>query len=348
MSKIFWKVNLLNLTKRSLKKLFLLLQVEKFLYKQVLSWIYFKNIYTINDVLNISDLNKKKLSSISFFLKPVLKKYFLDSDNTIKITLQLYDFSIIECVLIPNRKNHFTLCMSSQSGCILNCSFCYTGKFKFNRNLHYYEFVTQFLFAFFVLKKFFKEKKITNIVFMGMGEPLFNISVLLDFIDVLIDKNCFNISRNKITVSSSGVIDGFKALLNRKIRLALSLHSPYDYLRSNIMLINKKYNLLDLLKNVKIFSKKNYLTIEYIMLKNINDSIACVIELIKILDGLNCKICLIPFNHFNETDFICSNKNNIIFFKNFLMKHQFMTTIRKSMGVDIYGACGQLSYGNES
>ncbi|HFL8819365.1 MAG TPA: 23S rRNA (adenine(2503)-C(2))-methyltransferase RlmN [Candidatus Azoamicus sp. OHIO2] len=343
MINISWKVNLINLTPYSLKKLFFLLCLEKFMYKQFLHWLYVKNVKNILDIKNVALFTKEYVMSISFILFPVVKKTLIDQDNTVKLVLQLSNNKNIETVLIPNRKNHFTLCLSIQAGCILSCSFCCTGRINFSKNLKHYEIISQILLFKYLVKNIFKNKVITNIVFMGMGEPLFNINNLLVSIDTLSDSNSFNISRGKITVSSSGIADKFFLLNEAKIRLAVSLHASNDILRSKLMAVNKKYSISKVLNACKIFVKKDYLTIEYVMLKGVNDSNSCALELVSLLKNIKCKVCLIPFNKFFGSIYNCSEKKTIVKFKHTLNEFGITTTIRKSMGVDIAGACGQLS-----
>lgn len=343
MTSMSWKVNLINLTPRSLFKLFLLLNIEKFVCKQVLYWLYVKNVRNITFISNISNISKIKIMAVCTILEPIIKKKIIDRDNTIKIVLQVLDYGNIETVLIPNRKSHFTLCVSSQIGCMLNCSFCYTGKIKFKKNLKHCDIIYQMLVFKDVLKQLFKDKIITNIVFMGMGEPLLNIKNVLASIETFSDLNSLNVSRGKITVSSSGIIDNFVLLKKERVRLALSLHASSDLLRTKIMSVNKKYSISKILHACEIFIKKKYLTIEYVMLKDVNDSIICANELIVLLKSMKCKICLIPFNYFSSSRYTCSDKYRIIQFKKILNAGGFVTTIRKSMGVNIYGACGQLS-----
>jgi 23S rRNA (adenine2503-C2)-methyltransferase len=343
MNNFIWKLNLVNLTPASLNKLFSFLKFDRFIYKQVLHWLYVRNVTNVDDIHNLSDCNKLLIKSICYILQPSIKKQLIDIDNTVKLVLQLSDYKNVEVVLIPNRKNHFTLCLSSQAGCILNCSFCYTGKFKFNRNLNHSEIINQVLLAKRVLDNLFVKKCITNIVFMGMGEPFFNFDTLFSVIHTLVDIDSFNIRKSKITVSTSGIIENFERFYKLKVRLALSLHASNDILRTKIMSINKKYSIHHILDSCKIFTKREYLTIEYVMLKNINDSKKCAIELVNLLKNIKCKVCLIPFNYFSGAIYNCSDRQNIVSFKRVLKAHCITTTIRKSMGVNIYGACGQLS-----
>lgn len=338
-----WKINLFNFSSKSLISFCYLLNVKSYVSNQLLFWIYKKYNFDFNSYFNLSYLTRKTFLSISFFHKLNLLKSFISKDNTIKMVFSLSNNRVIEAVLIPNRKNHFTVCLSSQSGCVLNCSFCYTGKFLFLGNLKPFEIISQLLCGMSVLKSFFSNKIVTNVVFMGMGEPLFNLNNLDSAINLLTDKHAFSISSNKVTISSSGVLDKFFYIKENNLRLALSLHASNDKVRTKLMLINKKYNINKLLQECSIFTDKNYFTIEYVMLKNVNDSFAYAYELSSLLKNINCKVCLIPFNFFDSSEYNSSSKKQIVGFKKILMSNNIFTTIRKSMGVDIYGACGQLS-----
>lgn len=338
-----WKVNLLNFSPKSFISFCYLLNIKVYISSQLLNWIYKKYKLDFNNYLNLSSFTRKILSSISFFYKLNVIKSFISKDNTIKMVFLLSNNKFIESVLIPNRKNHFTLCLSSQAGCILNCSFCYTGKFLFFGNLKPFEIISQLLNGLYILNSYFSNKFITNIVFMGMGEPLFNLSNLDPVINIITYKDSFGISSNKVTISSSGILDKFFYIKKKKLRLALSLHAPNDNIRTKLMLINKKYNISKLLDACSLFTNKNYFTIEYVMLKGVNDSFDNAYELSSLLKNLNCKVCLIPFNFFESSSYECSSKMHITNFKNILKSNNIFASIRKNMGVDIYGACGQLS-----
>ncbi len=336
-----WKINLINLNPTSIKKIILLLNEKPFYYQMILLHIYNKNNANLNLIKNINNTSRFKLQNISYIKYLYIKETLLSKDNTIKLILTNNHY--IESVLIPNNKNHFTLCLSSQINCILNCSFCYTGKMKFKGNLKHWEILSQILIAKKIITKFIHKKIITNVVFMGMGEPLLNFLNLLASIKTINNKYCMNIHVNKITVSSAGITPNVIQLNNLNIRLALSLHATTNNLRTKIMTINKKYSLTELLHTCTMF-KKNNLTIEYIMLNNINDSKVDAENLSQLLKYIQCKVCLIPFNDFkkNNYKYSCSKSNNIKLFQKILKNNNIITTIRKSMGFDINGGCGQL------
>ncbi len=343
MSKIeTWKINLLNLNNFSLIKLIKLIKGKSFYSQEIIKWIYKKNIENIICIPNIKKEILKKINKTCIIKKIKIKKEIISSDNTIKWIIKTNNDNNIETVAIPNNKNHFTLCISSQIGCILNCVFCHTGKYRFKGNLRTNEIINQIYISSKRINNLFFKKKITNIVFMGMGEPLLNIKNILSAIKIITFKKAYNLHKSKITISTSGIPAGIDILNSENIPLALSLHAVNDKLRSQLMPINKKYPLNNILKKCKKYSKKNKLTIEYIMLKKINDSKKDAIKLKYLLKNIKCKICLIPFNSFRASIYETTKMSNIIFFKNTLKKLGIITTIRKKMGHDINGACGQL------
>lgn len=339
-----WHINLLNFTQNSVINLITLLKEKKFHVNQINNWIYKKNLLDINLMTNLTKSLKKKLTNICKIEKLNIRKEYIDIDNTIKWLIETHDKKIIETVAIPNAKNHFTICLSSQIGCILNCKFCATGQLKFERNLKPYEIISQLLIAKNKIAILHAEKKITNIVMMGMGEPLLNVKNILKFTSIITNKECLNISKNKITISTSGITPNIKIIAKNNIPLALSLHFTNNKLRSSLMPINKKYALKDLLNECKKYYKStNNLTIEYILINNINDSKKDACELAALLKDIKCKICLIPFNEIPETKFKTPNQTKIITFQNYLKKNGFITNIRKKRGFNINAACGQLA-----
>lgn len=338
-----WKVNLINLSHKSLKKLTVYLDLDDIMYDKLLRYLY-KECIDDCDIRMLECHVSFSISNISLVKFNYCRKRMFDKDNTVKLLFDIDSSCVgVESVLIPNRKGHYTLCVSSQSGCVLHCSFCSTGNLGFHKNLLHSEIVSQVLVAKNILNRVFKSKVITNIVFMGMGEPLFNLNNLIVSIETLSHHACLGISKNKITVSSSGVSDNFEILKKNDIRLALSLHATSDTLRTKLMSINKKSNIKVLLNKCLIFKKRDRLTIEYLMLKNINDSIDDAKNLVKLLQNIECKVCLIPFNKFDGIKYEPSSSFSMKYFKMLLNANNITATIRKSMGVDIYGACGQLS-----
>ena len=339
---IKWKINLLNLNNNSLKKLIGYIDKKNTYLKEIYYYLYKRYINNINDIKCINNNLRNTLNRVACIITQELYNENIDKYNTIKWSIKIDD-NYIELVAIPNNKNHYTLCVSSQIGCAMGCSFCFTGTKGFRKNLKPYEINNQLIQANKRINFIFKTKKITNIVFMGMGEPLLNIKNVLASINMMTYKHSHNISLNKITISTSGIIPYIKYVILHKIPLAISLHAPSDKLRSILMPINKKYSIINLLKKCKIISEYNKLTIEYVMLKNVNDSIQDALNLIKLLKNTQCKICLIPFNYFPGSIYKASNFKDIIKFRNLLVRHGIISTIRKKMGYEINAACGQLT-----
>lgn len=338
------KINLLNLSKKSIDLLLNLIKEKTFHTNQILEWVHKRNQTNINLMTNLSINLRKKLKKICKIKTLEIIKEQIDEKNTIKWLLKINKKNFIETVAIPNKKNHFTLCMSTQIGCMLNCTFCNTANQGFYRNLKPSEIISQIFNSQNIIKKtYFKNNKITNIVFMGMGEPLLNIKNLITAINIIQNKNCYNINKKKITISTSGIVPEIKNIEPLNIPLAISLHATTDKLRTKLMPINKKYNINAILAECKKYSIKNTITIEYIMLKNVNDSNNHAYELVKLIKNIKCKVCLIPFNTYKNSKYEQSNKKTIIEFQNILKNNKITTNIRKKMGDKINAACGQLS-----
>lgn len=334
-----WKINLIDLNFNSLLKLIRFLNFKIYNSKQILFWIYKRHVIDFYKMKNISKKILFILNKICIINISDIKSEVISNDNTIKWLISVDKFNSIETIAIPNRKENYTLCISSQVGCAMNCSFCCTGDQGFLRNMKSGEIISQIFQAQLRINKLFFGKKITNIVFMGMGEPLLNINNVLSSIEIIKNKFAFNIYHSKITVSTSGVLNNLWLLNKNKIKLAISLHSLDNKERSKLMPINKKYPIEKLL-----FALKNYdnFTVEYIMLKDLNDSINHAFKLVDLLSDFNCKICLIPFNYYFGSVYKQSDIKDIILFKQILIRNGMIATIRKRFGFDINGACGQL------
>jgi 23S rRNA (adenine2503-C2)-methyltransferase len=248
----------------------------------------------------------------------------------------------IETVIIPE-SNRTTLCVSSQVGCALACRFCLTGKQGFSRNLSTAEIISQLRKANRLLPP---GKKITNVVFMGMGEPLLNLDAVLSALKIMIDTHGYALPPRRVTVSTAGVVPAMARLATLPVALAVSLHAPTDTLRDEIMPINRKYPLDTLMAACHrhiLNRSRAFITFEYVMLDGVNDSVACARALIRLLHGLRCKVNLIPFNIFPDTPYQPSPYEAIDRFRDVLMRGGVMTTVRKTRGNDILAACGQLA-----
>lgn len=335
------KINLLNLTYDEMKEFFHKLGEKSYRADQVMKWIYHHSCNNFNQMHNLSTKIKKKLISIAEIKSPKIFQKSFSKDGTVKWNFSINN-QIIETVFIPE-KNRNTICISSQIGCILKCRFCATAQQGFNRNLRVSEIIGQI----WNIIKFYKNC-VTNIVFMGMGEPLLNLNNVVSAIKIMLHPLGFGFSKRHITLSTTGIIPALN-ILDKMIDvvLAISLHAPNDKIRNSIIPINKKYNILSLLNSAKKYvqnskASKGKITIEYVMLDNINDKIENAYELCNLLYKFPCKINLIPWNPFPNVSYQCSSEKKIKKFSEILMKKRFITTIRKNRGNDINAACGQL------
>lgn len=336
------KVNLLDLSPEKIQLFLISIGAKNFTCEQIMKWIYNHNCYNFNNMLNISKNIRNKLNQTAYVHISKFSEEQVSFDGTIKWITCLNNQKI-ETVYIPEKKRA-TLCISSQIGCILKCDFCATGKQGFNRNLTVSEIVSQIFQA----KKKLKNTKLTNIVFMGMGEPLLNFNNVITALKIILNKNGFGLSKRRVTLSTAGIVPAIDKLSqNIDVNLAISLHASNDEIRDLIMPINKKYNIKSLLNAVSRYlqnsrANRNGVTIEYVMLQNVNDSMSNAIELAYILKNIPSKINLIPWNALKDANFISSTVKTINIFANILRSKGFNTTIRKNRGKDINAACGQL------
>ncbi|URJ23305.1 23S rRNA (adenine(2503)-C(2))-methyltransferase RlmN [Blochmannia endosymbiont of Camponotus sp. C-003] len=346
------KINLLNMNKEELLIFFDKLGEKPFRSHQVMRWIYHHYCDNFNYMTNLSKSLKIKLNQIAEIRAPIIVKEQLSLDGTIKWAMQI-DKQQIETVYIPENKRT-TLCISSQIGCPLGCSFCGTAQQGFNRNLNVSEIIGQVWRAAQLINinkkiNMINRFPITNIVFMGMGEPLLNIVNVVSAIKIILDELGFKLSKRHVTLSTSGIVPGIAKLKDMiDIPLAISLHAPNDLIRNKIMPINKKYNINSVLEAIRKYSthsKSNYgkITIEYVLLKNINDDVLHAHQLAKQLQGIPCKINLIPWNPIPNIQYTCSSQNRIHAFLKVLLTYNITTIIRKIRGADINAACGQLT-----
>ncbi|MFL2511277.1 MAG: 23S rRNA (adenine(2503)-C(2))-methyltransferase RlmN [Candidatus Neomarinimicrobiota bacterium] len=337
------KKNLLGYSLIELEKFFLDINEPSFRAKQLLKWVHQKGELDFDKMSNFNKNLRIKMKEIAVLNPPKLKKVLVSEDGTKKYLIQLDSGSSIEMVRIPEKKR-ITLCISSQAGCALQCTFCATGAQGFEKNLSAHEIIGQLWLANFYDKQ---DTPITNVVFMGMGEPLLNFEPVITSADIMRNEFAYFLSKKRITISTSGLIPQINKLADRTdVSLAISLHAADDSLRDIIVPINKKYpinNLLEACKNYLSNQKDGrHITIEYILIDGINDSIDHARSLSKILTGLACKINLIPFNPFDGCDYKRSKDKNIEIFRKHLFNKGFITTLRVTRGDDIDGACGQL------
>jgi len=341
------KTNLLGLNRDDMQVFFSELGEKPFRVSQITKWIHQLNVSDFDQMTNISKTLRAQLKEKAC-IKPL--EVIVDqvsNDGTRKWVMGLTDNNRIEAVYIPE-DDRGTLCISSQVGCALDCSFCSTARQGFSRNLSVAEILSQIWLATRLLDEEKKPgRKITNVVLMGMGEPLLNFENVMKAIDVMLDDFAYGLSKRRVTVSTAGVVPAMDRLAERHdVQLAISLHATRDELRDDLVPINKKYNLQQLTDACKRFMQKrsprSRLTIEYVMLSGVNDSKQDAEELIKILDGISVLINLIPFNSFTGSGYKASSNNAVRRFQDVLMKVGLTTVIRKTRGEDIDAACGQL------
>ena len=312
--------------------------------KQIWEFVYKKGFFKINDLTSLPIELRSKLTNLISLQKPKIIKKQTSNDGTIKWLIQLFDKNEVECVYIPE-KTRATLCISSQVGCTLNCKFCHTGTQRLVKNLHFAEIVNQVMIAKEQLNDWSEQKKITNIVLMGMGEPFYNYDNVKTAVEILKDKIGLNYGPKKITVSTAGIANKIpSAAKGISTYLALSLHAPTDDIRELIMPINKKFKIKDLIEQCKYYCSivKEKITLEYVMLREINDSIECAKKLVKIMSQFPCKVNLIEFNPWPGVQYLPTERKNIEKFGKIIQDSGYIATIRRSRGQDILGACGQL------
>ncbi|MDB6096448.1 MAG: bifunctional tRNA ((37)-C2)-methyltransferase TrmG/ribosomal large subunit [Francisellaceae bacterium] len=346
MSDIPLKINLLDFDFSGLKDFFLNLNEKPFRAMQIFKWIYQEGVSDFDQMTNLSKSLRSYLKEHTEIVTPTIKREQISEDGTRKWLLELKGGNYIETVFIPEAKRG-TLCVSSQVGCALNCTFCSTATQGFNRNLSTSEIIGQVLLAVNRLKENTDNKElITNVVMMGMGEPLLNFEALKPALSIMREDIAFGFAKRRVTVSTSGLVPNIERLSNEcEVALAISLHAPNDELRNQLVPINKKYPLETLIAACKAYAKKDdriRITMEYVMLKGVNDSLQHAKQLTHLLSSVPCKINLIPFNPFKGANYECSEPETIYQFREILIKAGFITTTRKTRGADIDAACGQL------
>lgn len=347
--------SILGLDREGLSEYLLSCGEKPFRTKQLMQWIHQRHCVDFDSMLDLSKALRQKLSETFEFNPLSLSKEQISKDGTIKWLLQTKGSSLVEAVYIPE-ETRATLCISSQVGCELNCKFCHTGTQGFDRNLSTAEIVGQIHLANRRLKELSEQlneqkMQVTNVVFMGMGEPLRNTKNVIPAIKILLDDYAYGLSKKKVTVSTSGVVPGIEELHQSvDVALALSLHACDDKLRTSIIPINKKYPLELLLKTCNDYlgshDRKSHITLEYVMLNGVNDSEKDAYRLAKIVNknfNGRAKVNLIPFNPFPTSKYTSTPMDKIRQFAQTVRSKSVNTTIRKTRGEDILGACGQLA-----
>jgi 23S rRNA (adenine2503-C2)-methyltransferase len=342
------KTNLLNFNYQEMRQFFSELGEKPYRAQQVMQWIHQAGFYDFEQMTNLGKGLRERLTQIAEIRLPDIADSQQSSDGTHKWLFKLDCGNCIETVFIPEAKRG-TLCISSQVGCALNCSFCSTGKQGFNRNLTTAEIIGQLWLAVRELSQQngAHDKRITNVVMMGMGEPLLNFDSVVSAMDIMMDDFAYGLSKRRVTLSTSGVIPEMERLQQRSpVALAVSLHAPTDELRNILVPINKKYPLSDLMALCANYFKnepKRVVTFEYVMLKGVNDQPEHADALIKLLKNVPSKVNLIPFNPFPLTQYERSSTAAIHAFRDKLMAKGITTMTRKTRGDDIDAACGQLA-----
>lgn len=323
-------------------------KIPQFRCKQVWHWVYHHGIIDFNQMLNVPKDLKEHLASHFDLNRPKVHQIQRSVDGTQKWLLNFYDHNQAETVHIPERTRG-TLCVSSQIGCTLNCTFCHTGTQRLVRNLTSAEIIGQVMVARDVFNEWptpNENRHISNIVMMGMGEPLYNYENVSKALKVIMDPEGISISKRKITLSTSGVVPLFEQCARELgVNLAISLHAVYDDLRNVLVPLNKKYPLKDLLKACHDYlnaTNSKRITFEYVMIKGVNDSVLEAKELVRIIKGIPAKINLIPFNPWPGSDYETSTPESIKAFAQVVQNAGYASPVRATRGQDILAACGQL------
>ena len=343
------KINLMDLTRQQMREFFKELGEKPFRADQLVKWIYHFGEDNFDNMTNINKKLREKLKAVAEIKAPEVAVEQRSADGTIKWAMQVGEQQV-ETVYIPEA-DRATLCVSSQVGCALACTFCSTAQQGFNRNLTVSEIIGQVWRASKIIGNFGVTgiRPITNVVMMGMGEPLLNVANVVPAMEIMLDDLAYGLSKRRVTLSTSGVVPALDNLSKMiDVALAISLHAPNDELRDEIVPINKKYNIKMLIDSVNRYlsvSNANHgkVTIEYVMLDHVNDGVEHAHQLAEVLKNTPCKINLIPWNPFPEAPYAKSSNTRIDRFQKTLMEYGFTVIIRKTRGDDIDAACGQLA-----
>ena len=343
------KINLMDLTRQQMREFFKELGEKPFRADQLVKWIYHFGEDNFDNMTNINKKLREKLKAVAEIKAPEVAVEQRSADGTIKWAMQVGEQQV-ETVYIPEA-DRATLCVSSQVGCALACTFCSTAQQGFNRNLTVSEIIGQVWRASKIIGNFGVTgiRPITNVVMMGMGEPLLNVANVVPAMEIMLDDFAYGLSKRRVTLSTSGVVPALDNLSKMiDVALAISLHAPNDELRDEIVPINTKYTIKMLIDSVNRYlsvSNANHgkVTIEYVMLDHVNDGIEHAHQLAEVLKNTPCKINLIPWNPFPEAPYAKSSNTRIDRFQKTLMEYGFTVIIRKTRGDDIDAACGQLA-----
>jgi 23S rRNA (adenine2503-C2)-methyltransferase len=338
--------NLMGHDRQALEQYFISIGEKPFRAAQVLKWVHQHGVYNFSDMTNLSKSLRSNLASKVSFSTPEIIKDQVSADGTRKWLLRLQDGNSIETVFIPE-SGRGTLCISSQVGCALNCSFCATARQGFNRNLTSAEIIGQLRLANQLLMSLDNKRPVTNVVMMGMGEPLLNYDNVVRAMQLMQEDFAYGLSKRRITLSTSGLLPEMQRLSKEcAVSLAVSLHAPDDQLRDELVPINRKYPIEKLMQSCREYTRglpHQKITFEYVMLAGINDTDAHARKLAKVVANVPCKLNLIPFNTFSDSGYRSSSLSRINRFRDILMQKGIVTVTRKTRGEEIDAACGQLA-----
>ncbi len=342
--------NLMGMSPTQMRDWFASIDEKPFRATQLLKWIHQHGVDDFDQMTNLAKSLRSKLQDLAEIRPPVVVEEKLSSDGTRKWLIRVTGGSCVETVFIPEGERG-TLCVSSQVGCSLDCSFCSTGKQGFNRDLTSAEIIGQLWIA---AKSFDslgsgKRRAISNVVMMGMGEPLMNFDNVVAAMQLMMDDNCYGLSKRRVTLSTAGVVPQMDRLADHvDVSLAISLHAANDELRNQLVPINRKYPIAELLRASRDYlarmpDQRRKLTVEYTLIDQVNDSLEDAAQLARLMVDIPCKINLIPFNPFPLSDYRRPSNNRIRAFQHYLMDKGYTATVRTTRGEDIDAACGQLA-----
>lgn len=340
------RINLFGVSRDQLAKFLRHIDDRPYRANQILKWLYHEREFDVGAMTNLSKSFRTELASLTEVTLPTSLSESVSSDGTAKWVVNTIDGGAVESVLIPDGRRN-TLCISSQRGCSLDCAFCATGKQGFAGNLRVEDMVGQAILARDWLAEDANRGELTNIVFMGMGEPLMNYETTMTASDIFMDDLAFGLSKRRVTISTAGVVPRILEMCGRtEASLAVSLHAPNDELRDYLVPINKKYPIRELLQACRDYlsslGDRRIVTFEYTLIENVNDSEAIARDLSRLLRDIRCKVNLIRFNPIKNSRFLRPSTQRLQRFQRILMDHQIMVTHRRTRGLDIDAACGQL------
>jgi 23S rRNA (adenine2503-C2)-methyltransferase len=331
--------NFYDFTTKELENAIGALGNEKYRARQLYQWVYNKGILDFAEMTNIAKGLRTVFKEMFDTSLPKITEKIQSKDGSVKLGLSCSDGKIMESVLMPDEGRN-TLCVSTQIGCRMGCTFCVTGSIGFVRNLSASEIIGQIM----AVKQYLGDQRMTSIVFMGMGEPVDNLDNLLRALEIIKDPFGLAFSHRRITVSSVGLLEGLKLLGPKVVGLAISLNAADEAKRTYLMPINRLYPIRDIINFVKGFggSRRIRVTFEYVLIKGVNDSLEDARALGELLTGIRCKINLIPFNESSYIDFESPDPRVVQRFQQYLLDRRFIAIVRDSRGGDIHAACGQL------